>query len=315
MTSDPEDQSTSSDSDSEPGTPRQVTTNPFGIRKNKPAKGVGTQMKWSGTKDKMQSRSALVEGNIDFSGTTNSRPQKDHQNKELAGSSSESDDLPILSGRKRNGPAVAIIVSSGDESEVNHISPRRRSKRVDVKDERLHTRRQSRPISSPRVNARRFLLGGSTGNAPVPRSRLQKVVTPTKPSKGSTQASARRHTRSSGKAEQEASPITRHTRSSQPRAAPTILDRKSNDGILDDDKSDQGVLMSSEVGSTAAQTSIKAVVIAGEESEEDLVLSPKKRRRLIRLNEDSPTHTTGSDVKQQQDDLQGDLEDLKETGE
>lgn len=320
--SDPEDQSTTSDSDSETGTARQVTTNPFSIRKDNHAKGAGTHMTLSGVKDLTEARSALTEQKIDTSGTTNSRPQKGYPSTDLTRSSSESDELPILSGRKRNRSAVAIIVSSGDESEVNEtrLDTRDRSrKRVDVVDKSSHTRRQSRPMPSPRVNARRLLLGGSTGSAPVPRLCLQKVVTPNKPSKVNTQSSARRRTRSSGKAEQPASPTRRRTRLStamekQPTAASIVLDDGIHDGILDDDASDDGVPMPSEVRSTAVQTPTKAVVVASEEeSDEDLVLSPTKRRR-IHLNEESPTHATDVVSKQQEEDLEEDLEDLQETG-
>lgn len=318
MISDP-DQSTSSDSDSETGTPRQVTTNPFSIRKDNYAKGVGTQITTSGLKDTTQARSALAEGKIDTSGTTVSRSQKEYPTKELARSASESDDLPILSGRKRNGSAVAVVVSSGDDSDVIHIGPRRSSTRVDVVDGSSHTQRQSRPTISPRVNARRFFLGGSTGNAPVSRSRLRKAVTPIKQSKTSTRSSARRHTRGSGGAEQTTSPTQRRTRSStavkqQSRAAPVTLHGGRNNGFLDDDESDDGIPMPTEVRSAAGQTSIKAMVIASEESEEDLVFSPKKRRRRIRLNESSPT-LAPDNTKQQEDDIEEDLEDLQETGE
>lgn len=277
-------------------------------------------MRFSGTKVITRARSASAGGNT--SGTTSLRPDE-YRSKERARSSSESDDLPILSGRKRNGAAVAIIMSSGDESDVNQIrltSPRRGTKRMDVMDGGSHDQRESRPQPSLRVNARRFLLGGSTGNAPVSRSGLQKVVSPTGPSKTSTQPTARRHTRSSGKAEQAASPTKRLTRSStaikaQPKAAPVVLNGQGNDGLLDDDESDDGALRPSEARTTAAQTSTTSVVIASEESEEDLVLSPNKRRRRIHLDKDAWTHATGANMKQQEDDLEEDLEDLQATGE
>lgn len=311
--------SDSSDSDSETGTPRRVSTNPFSIRKDNHAKGVDTQIKTSGLKGTAQAMFALGEGEIDTSGTTDSRVQRSYPTKELPRSASESDDLPILSGRKRNGSAVAVIVSSGDESDVNQIRPRRSSKRVNVVDRGSHTQRQSRPILSPRVNTRHFLLGGSTGNAPVSRLRHQKVVNPVKRSKPNSRSSARRHTRSSGRAEETASPTQRRTRSStavkqQSRAAPVTLDGGTNDAFLDDDESDDGVPMPTDGGSAAGQTSIKAVVIASEESEEDLVLSPKKRRRRIRLNENSPT-LAPDNTKQREDDIEDDLEDLQDTGE
>lgn len=255
---------------------------------------------------------------FDTSGTTDSRSQRHFPTKELARSASESDDLPILSGRKRNGSAVAVIASSGDESDVNQIRPKRSSKRVDVVDNSSHTQPQSRPILSPRVNTGHFLLGGSTGNAPASRLRHQKVVTPIKQSKSSTRSSARRHTRSSGRAEQTALPTQRRTRSStavkqQSRAAPINLVGKRNDSFLDDDESDDGVPMPSEVRGAAGQTSSKAVVIASEESERDLILSPKRRRRM-RLNEESPSLAPDM-TKQQEDDIEEDLEDLQETGE
>ncbi|KAA6408641.1 MAG: triosephosphate isomerase [Lasallia pustulata] len=260
---DPEVQSTSSDSDVDTGTPRQITTNPFATRKHKYVKDVGTKIKSSDKKAISQARSALAQG------TMNIR------------SSSESDEMPILSGRKRNGAAAAIHVSSGDESEVHQIetdSTRRSTKRVDVVNGSPHPQRQIIPTKSP---------------------------------KNSIRQSVRRHTRSSGKAEQTMSPTKRRTRlitalEQHSRAAPVILDGNSNAGV-------DGVPLPSEVRTKAVQTSAKAVVIASEDSEEDLVLPPEKKRGRNHPNVDSPTHATKDNLKQQQDDLEEDLENLRET--
>ena len=237
-------------------------------------------------------------------------------------SSSESDDLPVASGRKRNGAAAVINVRSGDETEGNQTridGPRRSTRRVDVVNGSPHPQRESRPTPSPRVNARHFLLGASTGNAPVPRSCLQKPVAPTKLPKISRRQSVRRHTRSSLKAEQTVSPTKRRTRlitalEQHSRAAPVILDGNSNAGVDDNDSVD-GVPLPSEVRTKAVQTSTKAVMIDSEDSQEDLVLSPKKKRGRNHPNVDSPTHATEENVKQQKDELEEDLENLRETGE
>lgn len=109
------------------------------------------------------------------------------------------------------------------------------------------------------------------------------------------------------------SPTKRRTRlitalEQHSRAAPVILDGNSNAGV-------DGVPLPSEVRTKAVQTSAKAVVIASEDSEEDLVLPPEKKRGRNHPNVDSPTHATKDNLKQQQDDLEEDLENLRETGE
>ena len=344
---DSEVQSSSLESDSETETAHQITLNPFSIRKDINAKGVGSQSKLLGMKGTVQAKSALAE---DAGATMDSRPWKNESRKEPTRSSSEDDDLPIPSGRKRNGAAVAIILSSEDESDDNPIrldSPRRNTKRVDIVNRSSHTPHQSRPIPSPLVNARQFLLGGSTGNAPVSSLRVRNVVTPTKPSKSGTRPgtfpSTQRRTRSSGKAEQTTSPTKRRTRSTiasnkRSTAAPIGLDDES-DGEVNplkssmrwqasstpvtlntlEGESDDGVPMASDVRSTAARKSTKAAEISydSEGSDEDIVISPKKRsrRKSTGLNGHTPNLATEGNMKQHKEDLQEDLEDLQETGE
>ena len=260
---------------------------------------------------------------------------------------SSGEELPLLNRRKRKEAQNTIIVSSEEESDkgsddsaLNHTSPRRNGQGPKAAHRVSVPPQQSRPRISSRINSRSFLLGGSTGNAPVSSLRKIHIATPTKPKK---YQSSSRQTRSSTKLK-GASPSKNRESSSrmrqQPKSSPLPINLSSDDLTSDSGtelqssvrrptkktaniaSTDTSPLRESSLVTTPSslrkrkdhQGSRKGNNMDSSDESDDIIVSPLKRKRLVRPSEQSPLTFIGTSRKQVAEDLEEDLEALQETG-
>ena len=260
---------------------------------------------------------------------------------------SSGEDLPLPSQRKCKEARNTVVVSSEDESDpasdndvLKLTSPHRNGRKPKAGKRGLVTPKQRRPNISSRINSRSFLLGGSTGNAPVSSLRKVHIAAPTKSKKP---LDSTRQTRSSIKLRRPSPPKTREASSrmrirTKPASIPIDL---SSDNLTSDSGNDiessvrrptreTGIIETS--NSSPLQESITVAAppsghkrkdlpnsieidsMDSSDGSEDVVVSPPKRKRLVRPLEQSPSTFIGNSRKQAADDLQEDLEDLQETG-
>ena len=253
---------------------------------------------------------------------------------------SENDsDLPPLISGKRNESKAPIIVSSDDESDdgaVRLATPRRSDRKMRYKDKSSPTSHQSRAAISPRVNHRSFLLGGSTGYAPVLSSRKRKTVVSTKLKR--IENSPRRM-RSSNKAKlvtatETRDRSTRRTKHSTPDQVHTDLssDHETDSSAIEPqtpernlrrvaaaqieepNSEDESDVILTSPRNTLEKTNTTSMNGTSVESDEDLVISHPKRKRISRPAERSSPRKFDGLKSQAQDDIDEDLEALQETG-
>lgn len=261
--------------------------------------------------------------------------------------SSSGEDLPLPSQRKHKGAQNTVIVSSEDESDtspdndvLNLISPHRNGRRSEGAKRSLVTSKQRKPNIPSRINSHSFLLGGSTGNAPVSSSRKVHIATPMKSKKP---LDTLRQTRSSTKLKRPSPSKTRDSSSRmrlRTKPAPLPVDLSSDDLTSDSgDEIESSIRRPTresgfiEASSTSPlHESITVVTppsgykrgdllnstivdsMDSSDDSDDIVVSPPKRKRLVRPSEQSPSTSVRNSRKQVADDLHEDLEDLQETG-
>ena len=260
---------------------------------------------------------------------------------------SSGEDMPLHSQRKRKEAQNTVIVSNEDESDAasdNDVlkltSPHRNTRRSKEVKRGLVTPKQRRPNISSRINSRSFLLGGSTGNAPVSSLRKVHLVTPTKSKKPKGSS---RQTRSSTHFKRTSLSETSEASSRMKLRAklnPLPIDLSSDDLTSDSGNEIESSVRRPAKGSRNIETWIssplhESITVAAPPSDherkdlpnstevnsmdsgddsEDIVISPPKRKRLVRPLGQSPSTIIGKSRKQVADDLQEDLEDLQETG-
>ena len=255
---------------------------------------------------------------------------------------SEDDAIPTTLTRRRKSYTATVVLDS-DESSVDalpkHRSPRRTTRNPELGNGSSDTPRHSRPTSFPRVNARLFLLGGSSGYAPVPSLRKLKTVTPTE--KGSSRAIRRqtrsfvpivsdtlshiRSTRSTTRANGHQKPVegvnededdSSATETEESLTKPLPIVPVSNDtSSTPIEEANDEVSQQSET-SKPADISMALPIMTSTESDdsEDVVVSPVRRKRIVRKVEHLPSASPKESQVQAIEDIQEDLDDLEATG-
>ena len=241
---------------------------------------------------------------------------------------------PSLTKRKRFQTSKAVIVSS-DGSSDDEIS--QRSCRPGRSDSMTQSPTQSRPTFFPRVDPLHFILGGTTSSAPVRGSRRRTIVTPTssKTLRASTRgiSSSNHHSPTSKHSNQKAAAKPKSQTSSKRRSArlsmrvmsPTVDDSSSateveqapktssrrTTRLISEDDSDVVLTGARPRSGGTVQQESTADTLESEDSDDDVVLSPTKRKRLVRPGQQFSQEKVW---RQEDKDLEEDLEILRDTG-
>ena len=187
---------------------------------------------------------------------------------------SEEDDQPVRSFRKPRPTPITITSSSGDSPEPVMPSSR------------------SRPTFSTPRSARSFLLGGNSGCAPISSSRLREIVTP------------RKRLRPYPSADTQTSKVSAGSDTQTPTR--NFRQRLSLSPVRSGLKPRKGAL-------GMGKTSVISDENANSSTEEDIVVSPARRRR----NTAQPRSLTQKPKNSKGDSgetLQEEVENLNDTG-
>ncbi len=222
---------------------------------------------------------------------------------------SDEDYLPLPSVRRRGNGSTPVMLSSDDD--------------LDTTSANLTTPRRTRPTSSAAVTPLRFFVGGRSGAAPISdtqrrksigspkqRNRNTKAIEPTSPPRRFMRSSAR--PRGNNKIaevstdDETESDISPSFQTSSPKILRTSNSKSADIAETTDDDGD----IVPKVGRAARQKPKAVTVIpsGNESSDEDLVISPPRRRLIKKAVEPSSSGSQDS-----ADDLEEDLDALRET--
>lgn len=231
----------------------------------------------------------------------------------ICGSSDEGD-VPVSSSVQRKARPSAIYSSSEDESDpvLPKLGSRRRASKLPVPNspnpQLPHT-----PTSS-RVRPLGFILGGNTGNAPLSRSQRYKTEPRSIGRKIDDQDSkVSRRTRSHITENLEFDSPKRKVRPST--SSYNDLNRNTTESDTDEEDDEITQTPSKKSNSNAGLAPTRNLNTGdSDESSEDLVISPKRRRLVAKNFEDPPQNELDDSHNQIAEDLQADMDDLRDTG-
>ena len=248
-----------------------------------------------------------------------------HERLPVDSDAGSNDQSPSMKAKNRANARNSIVISSEEDSEDDAIilkTPQRSRRGPNVVDKSPSTALQSRLPKSPYFNSRQFLLGGSTGNAPIGRLRRHVTDTPTRaqkpglppkratrfttrPSSEST-IKVRRSTRLGTQMNDDESEIRQAV--SKSYTDPRKISRSAKTSVLEDDSDTIAVSQKTrQLGAAFEEQSISA---SETDTSEDEVFSAVKRKRL----EHRTTNPPKSGTSHRDEDLQEDLEALQDTG-
>lgn len=190
--------------------------------------------------------------------------------------SSDEGDIPVRSTVRRK--ARPAVISSGSEDESDPVLPKSGGRRENATKLEVfkNPKTQSLTPKSSRAGPLGFILGGTTGNVPLSHSRRKKFDTQ------KTSREIERNTIESDTDEEDDDINLTPSKKSKMNVIPNLMTSVSTNDTDD--------------------------------SSEDLVISPKRRRLVAKTLEDLPQNELDNSHNQVAEDLQEDLDDLRDTG-
>lgn len=191
--------------------------------------------------------------------------------------SSDEGDIPVRSAVRRK--ARPAVISSGSEDESDPVLPKSGGRRGNTTKLEVFKSPKTQSLHTPkssRAGPLDFILGGNTGNVPLSHSQRKRFDT------RKTSQEIERNTIESDTDEEDDQTNQTPSKKSKMNVIPTLATSVSTNNTDD--------------------------------SSEDLVISPKRRRLVAKNLEHSPQNELDHSHNQVAEDLQEDLDDLRDTG-
>lgn len=263
---------------------------------------------------KLKSKYGVNAENPIRGGTTNTKTTTN--NEHMPSDTSEDDYIPVFSVPK--GRAQPTRLSSSSASESITPSSRRgpRSRRISTSPQ---TPRHSKHSSTKRPSARSFLLGGTSGAAPISNSQRRKSYTATKRSKPTGYRSETLDEEETSSDEQESFqlPPQRTLRSSrgskqEARSARADQSRDSSGEGTKAPVAAKNMVFDPYITPNASNATMISDDNGGSDIS-DILPTPGRRRKTTRPKGNLPSND--GEASDKETDLEDELEDLRGTGE